>query len=277
MIYCFFFCYISINCLISGVSPRFIICHPTPIDSIIRRRLQGLAFFVCYISINCLYQWSVPKMYYISSNADCSDSRFSFVIYQSTACSGVECTQNVLYIIQRRSEWLALFVCYISINCLYSGVYPKCIIYHPTPIGVTRAFCLLYHSTACSGVECTQNLLYIIQRRSERLALFVCYISINCLYSGVYPKCIVYHPTPIGATRAFRLLYINQLPVVEWSVTKIYYISSNADRSNSRFSFVIYQSTACIVEWSVPKMYYISSNADRSDSRFSFVISFNCL
>jgi hypothetical protein len=43
-------------------------------------------------------------MYYITSNADRSDLRFSFVIYESTACILVECTQNVLYIIQRRSE-----------------------------------------------------------------------------------------------------------------------------------------------------------------------------
>jgi hypothetical protein len=111
-----------------------------------------------------------------------------------------------------RSDSTCFFFCYISINCLHiSGVYPKFIIYHPTPIGATRrAFSfVIYQSTACI-VECTQNLLYIIQRQSERLALFFCYISINCLYiSGVYPKCIIYHPTPIGATRAFRLLYIN--------------------------------------------------------------------
>jgi hypothetical protein len=56
--------------------------------------------------------------------------------------------------------------------------------YHPTPIGVTRTLFLLYQSTACSGVVCSQNV-------------------------------IMYHPTPIGANHAFRLLYINQLPVVD--------------------------------------------------------------
>jgi hypothetical protein len=162
-------------------------------------------------------------MYYISSNADWSDSTCFFFCYN------------------------------ISINCLYiSGMYPKCIIYHPTPIGATRrAFSfVMYQSTACILVECTQNVLYIIQRRSigatRRAFSFFIYQS-TAYSSGVYPKFITYHPTPIGATRAFCLLYINQLPVVEgmeWSVPKIYYVSSNADRSNSRFSFVIYHSTA---------------------------------
>jgi hypothetical protein len=114
----------------------------------------------------------------------------------------VERTQNLLYIIQRRSERLALFVCYISSNAdrsgsrflfviyhstaYWSGAYPKFIIYHPTPIGATRAF----------------RLLYIIQ--------------LPTAWSGAYPKFIIYHPTPIGATRAFRLLYIIQLPTA-WS------------------------------------------------------------
>jgi hypothetical protein len=141
-------------------------------------------FFYCYISINCLYISGVYSRCIISSNADRIDSLFSFVIYQSTACILVKCTQNVLYILQRQSERLALSVCYISINCLYiSGAYPKCIIYHPTPIGVTR-----------------------------RPFSFVIYES-TAYWSGVYPKYIIYHPTPIGATCAFHLLYINQLPV----------------------------------------------------------------
>jgi hypothetical protein len=99
--------------------------------------------------------------------------------------------------------------------------------YHPTPIGVTRDFCL----------ECTQKCYYV---------------SSNADY---------------WSDVLFRLLYINQLPVVEWIVPKCYYVSSNVDRSDSRFlfgvylkmllciiqrplerrafSFVIYQSTAC--------------------------------
>jgi hypothetical protein len=93
-----------------GAYPKFIIYHPAPIDS--------MCFFFCCVSIICLL-WSVHKIYYISSNADQSDSRFSFVIHQSTAYTAVESAQNLVYIIQRRSERLALFVCYISINCLY--------------------------------------------------------------------------------------------------------------------------------------------------------------
>jgi hypothetical protein len=135
-------------------------------------------------------------MYYISSNAGRSGSRFSFVIYQSTACILLERTQNVLYTIQRRSERLDVL------------------------------FLLLYiNQPHITGVECTQNVLYIIQRRSTRRAFsFVIYHS--TAYSGVkctqilYPTCIKYHPTPIGAT-----LY-------QWIVPKMYYISSNADRQH---------------------------------------------
>jgi hypothetical protein len=93
-------------------------------------------------------------MCYIPSNADRSDLRFLFVIYESTACILVECTQNEFYIIQRRSTRRAFsFVIYHSTAC--SGVectqnfYPKCIKYHPTPIGATRAFLLIYQLTAC--------------------------------------------------------------------------------------------------------------------------------
>jgi hypothetical protein len=142
--------------------------------------------FVCYISINCLLhgEWSVPKIYYISSNADRLDVLF-LLLYHSTV--------------------------------YWSGAYPKFTIYHPTLIGATRAFCLLYINQLPTGVERTKNLLYIIQRR----ALFVCYISFNCL--------------------------------LEWSVPKMYYISSNADWSDSRFSFV-FISINCLYQWSVPKM-----------------------
>jgi hypothetical protein len=176
MIFCFFFCYISINRLyyISSNADR--------------RDLTR--FFVCYISINCLYQWIVPNMYYISSNADWGDSRFSFVIYQSTAC--------------------------------ISGSYPKCIIYHPTLIDSTCFFfCYISFNCLCSGVECTQILCQ---------------------------KCIKYHPTPIGAT-----LY-------QWIVPKMYYISSNADRQHrsERLDVLFhlsYINQLPVVEWSVPKMY----------------------
>jgi hypothetical protein len=146
---CFFFCYISINCL-KWIVPKMLLCiiqrrserlalfvwsvpnffikyHPTPIGA--------TCFFVCFISINCL-KWIVPKCYYVSSNADRSDSRFSCGVYPIFLSS----------IIQRRSEPLAFFVCYISINCL-KWIVPK-------------------------------MLLCIIQRRSERLAFsFVIYQS----------------------------------------------------------------------------------------------------
>jgi hypothetical protein len=263
-----FVCYVLANCLEwsescfsfviyhptawSGAYPKFIIYHPTPIDS------------------TCFF------FYYIASNSDRSDLCFSFVIYISTAYwSGAypkfiisssadrRAFSITIYIIQRRSERLALFVCYISINCLYwSGEYPKFNIYHPTPIGAIRAFRLLcihqlpiasrflfviYQSTAycmewsvpkiyyissnADRLDLLFLLLYIIQRRLERLALFVCNIPINCLYcSGEYLKFIIYHPTPIDSTC---------------------------------FSFFIYQSSAYCMEWSVPKIYYISSNADR--------------
>jgi hypothetical protein len=121
---------------------------------IIQRRSETLigALFVCYISINCLYQWIVPKMYYISSNADR----------------------------KRRSEQLDVLFRLLYINQLpvveWSGVYPKCITYHPTPIGATSAFRLLYINQLPVSVDRTQNVLYNIQRRSEQLALFVCYI-----------------------------------------------------------------------------------------------------
>jgi hypothetical protein len=129
----------------------------------------------------------------------------------------VDRTQNLLCIIQSRSERLALFVCYIN----------------QLPV-----------------VDRTQNLLCIIQRRSERLVLFVCYIN---QLPGVERTQNILHiiQLPTGANRTqnvlyiiqrrseqldvlFRLLYINQLPVVEWSLPKMYYISSNADRSDSR-------------------------------------------
>jgi hypothetical protein len=122
-------------------------------------------------------------------------------------------------------------------------VYPKFITYHPTPIGATRAFRLLYINQLPTAWR-----------------------------SGVYPKFITYHPTPIVATRAFRLLYINHLPGVEWSgVYPKFIISSNADRLDVIFP-LLYIIQLPVVERSVPKIYYVSSSADRSNSRFSFVI-----
>jgi hypothetical protein len=73
------------------------------------------------------------------------------LLYQSTACSGVDCTQNV-------------------------------IMYHPTPIGANHAFRLIYINQL-PGVVCTQN-------------------------------DIMYHPTLIGGTHTLFFCYINQVPVV---------------------------------------------------------------
>jgi hypothetical protein len=112
----------------------------------------------------------------------------------------VERTQNLLFIIQGRSERLAHFL-------------------------------LLYINQLPTGVERTQNLLYIIQRRSARRAFsFVIYHSTAC--SGAYPKFSIYHPTPIGVTRACRLLYINQLPTgVERTQDLLPIFSSNSNKN----------------------------------------------
>jgi hypothetical protein len=78
--------------------------------------------------------------------------------------------------------------------------------------------------TACI-VDRTQNLLYIIQRRSTQHAFsFVIYQS-TAYWSGAYPKFTIYHPTP---NISFNCL-------LEWSVPKIYYVSSNADRLDVLF------------------------------------------
>jgi hypothetical protein len=173
--------------------------------------------FFCYVLANCL-EWS--------------DSRFSFVIYHSTA---------------------------------WSGAYPKFIMYHPTPIDST-CFFFCYIIQLPTGVDRTQNLLYIIQRRiyhstaywSGAYPKFIRYHS-TAYWSGAYPKFIIlYHPTPIGATHAFHLLYINQLPTgVERTLNLLCIIQIRL--TGRAFSFVI--SFNCLLEWSVPKIHYISSNA----------------
>jgi hypothetical protein len=217
-------------------------------------------------------------MYYISSNADRSGSRFSFVIYiyQSTACILVELTQNVLSIIQRRSERLDVLFLLLYINQPHiAGVEctQKCIIYHRTPIGATRAFrlfyiiqlplvewsvpkiyyissnanrldvlfLLLYQSTACSGVyEWSVPKINCISSnadQSDSRFSFVIYQS-TAYWSGAYPQFIIYHPMPIGATHAFLLLYINQLPTgVERTQNLLHVIQRRSTRC--AFSFVI--------------------------------------
>jgi hypothetical protein len=69
----------------------------------------------------------------------------------------------------------------------------------------------------------------------------------------------MYHPTPIRVTPAFCLE----------CTQKCYYVSSNADWSDVLFR-LLYINQLPVVEWIVPKLYYVSSNANRSDSRFLF-------
>jgi hypothetical protein len=120
---------------------------------------------------------------------------------------GVERTQNILYIIQ-----LPTGVEQQSTACI-SIVYPKCIIYHPTLIRATRAFRLLYQSTACSGsypkfimyhptlIGATHALCLLYQSTawSGAYPKYIIYHS-TAHWRRSYPKCIIYHPTPIGAT-----------------------------------------------------------------------------
>jgi hypothetical protein len=106
--------------------PKCIQYHPTPIGATCAFRLMWS---------DGVYPKSVPKMYLVSSNADRSNSRFSFYV----EC--MECPQNL---------------------------YPKCIKYHPTLIGATRAFRLMWSAWSVTKI-CTQNVLSIIQRQSEQL------------------------------------------------------------------------------------------------------------
>jgi hypothetical protein len=162
------------------------------------------------------------------------DSTCFFFCYIIQLATGVERTQNLLYIIQRRIYHSTAY---------WSGVYPKFTIYHPTPIGATHAFRLLYINQLPTGVERTQNLLYIIQRRSELLALFLLLYH-STAYTGVErTQNLLYILQRQSELLALFFCYIIQLPILEWSVPKIYCISSNAGRSDSRFLFAIYQST----------------------------------
>jgi hypothetical protein len=75
---------------------------------------------------------------------------------------------------------------------------------------------LLYINQLPVSVDRTQNVLYIIQRRSD---IIVVECTQKCIIYNIqrrvefsqnlYPKCIKYHPTPIGATRTFRLMWSN--------------------------------------------------------------------
>jgi hypothetical protein len=87
-------------------------------------------------------------------------------------------------------------------------------------------------------VERTQNVLYIIQRQSERLDVLFCLLYINQL------------PVSVDRTQNvdlfFRLLYINQPHItgVECTQKCIIYHPTPIGATLRAFSFVIYQSTA---------------------------------
>jgi hypothetical protein len=167
-------------------------------------------------------------MYYVSSNADWSGLRFSFVIYQSTACisgSYQKCiiyhptsigaterrTQNLLSMIQRRLERLALFV---WSACMYTQNLLSIIQRRSERLAFSL---VIYHPTACSGVECTQNvIMYHPTPIGVTYPKFIKYdptpigatraFCVECMH--VYPKFIKYYPTPIGAT-CFFVSYIS--------------------------------------------------------------------
>jgi hypothetical protein len=134
----------------------------------------------------------------------------------------------------RVNDLLLFLLLYIN-QLPYSGSYPKFNMYHPTPIGATHAFCLLYMNQL-PGVERTQNILYIIQ-----LSPGVEQKSTACI-SRVYPRCIIYHPTLIGATRAFRLLY--QSTACSGSYPK-FIMYHPTPIGAARAFCLLYQSTAC--------------------------------
>jgi hypothetical protein len=194
-----FLLYQSTTC--SGVdrSQNVIMYHPTPIGA-------NHAFRLLYINQLPVVEWIVPKNVTLYHPTPIGGTRTFFLLYQSTACSGVDRTQKCYYVSSNANRGDSnFFFSYINQLPVVECIVPKNVVmYHPTPIGVTRTLFLLYQSTACCGVDRTQNV-------------------------------IKYHPKPIGANHAFRLLYINQLPGVEWSAPKIYYyVSSNADWSDSR-------------------------------------------
>jgi hypothetical protein len=224
----------------SGVYPKFMIYHPTPIGA-------TRAFHLLYINqLPTAWSGAYPK--FIIYHPTPIDSTYFFFCYINQLPTGVECTQNLLYIIQRRSERLALFVCYISFNCLPEWSVPKIYdISSNTDRSDSRFSFVIYQSTAYC-MEWSVPKIYYISSNADRSASrfsFVIYHS-TAYQSGVYPKFMIYHPMPIGATRAFHLLYINQLPTA-WS--------------GAYPTFIIYHPTPI----------------DSTQHAFSFVISFNCL
>jgi hypothetical protein len=115
-------------------------------------------------------------------------------------------------------------------------------------------------------VDRTQNVLYIIQRRSEQLDVLFCLLYINQLPVSVdrtQNVLFIIQRRSEQLDVLFLLLYINQLPV-SVDHTQMYYVSSNADRSDLTCFFVCYIPINCLYQWILLKMYYyISSNADR--------------
>jgi hypothetical protein len=130
--------------------------HPTPIGG-------TCTFCFCYINQLPVVEWIVPKnvvMYHPTSIG--GTHTFFFVIYQSTACS---------------------------------GVYPKVVMYHPTSIrGNLHSFFMLYQSTACSGVYRTQKCYYVSSNADwsdPHFLFFVVYESTACIVEWIVPKMLL--------------------------------------------------------------------------------------
>jgi uncharacterized membrane protein YidH (DUF202 family) len=262
--------------------------HPTLITG------DSSCFFFCYVLANC-WEWSdscfsysqqpvverTQNLLYIIQRRS-TRRAFSFIIYQSTTYWSGACTQNLLYIIQRRSERLALFVCYISIIYLLHGVYRTqnllYIIQRRSERLALIFICYISINYLVHWVECTQNLLYIIQRRSERLALiFICYISINCLLHGVYRTQNLLHIIQRRSERhALFVCYIsiNCLLPVVECTQNLLYIIQRQSARRA-FSFVIYHSTACSGVY--PKFSIYHPTPIDLTCFFFCYISFNCL
>jgi hypothetical protein len=114
---------------------------------------------------------------------------------------------------------------------------------------VTRAFRLLYINRLPTAwrVERTQSLLYIIQGRSEQLALFVCYIPFNCLLHGVERTASSeynrgpYSPNITGRDRRARL--DASLQCVVCSEVPLFCSNFNSNRSSNSTNLLIHMAS----------------------------------
>jgi hypothetical protein len=207
--------------------------HPKFVILLCIRKLPGVE------RLFGLFLLPVPKMCYVLYIIQRRSERLALIcrllyINQLPTVWREAYTQNLLYIIQRRSERLALFLLLYIIQ-LPVVERTQNLLYIIQRLDVL--FLLLYINRL-PVVERIQNLLYIIQRRSERLALFFCYISINCLLEWSVPKICYISSNADRLNVLFLLLYIIQLPVVERTQNLLYIIQRRSTRR--AFSFVIY-------------------------------------